>query len=661
MNENKKLNSMNIAKSILRIVAYLTAVVAVFFVVNIKCTVNQITINKSENSIVDLTQINFTNDIAVIHSNTAVIYDGIFYYPQDFAGGHVDDANQIQGDFGTVRYVLSLPAEHNYMISAKNASYAQRLFINGREYPPVGVTGTSAESVIPKTTRYAAAFEPKSDITEIIIHYSNFVHADTGGIYPMSLGYAENITRLLQLNTLKGVTIAATLTTSMLAFWGIFLFSSRNRYFLWFSLLSACASLRFLLIDDKIIMLLLPNLDWFLSIRLEYLSTLGVALFFALFIESLFSGAVNIWAMRGFVVYIVTAMVFVFLSPPILFTRFIYYELVLILIFFAYMTAAIIWSAFRKSINQFLKGEKRILLSGCVLGFLLACFSVYAHSNSIMLLGIDPVLLGTAILIFSGILVMALRYYHTEHELNIVRISERKMEETNRMMKYLDKLKSEFMASISHELKTPLSVISGYAQLTTRQIDGGTISDDTRKNLKVISQEASRLAELATGLLKAVAEGSDWNRELLNVNTILDKAYSVCSPILVKNGNHLDIIVESNLPRVCASGEMIHQVLLNLLTNANHYTRDSSISINAGLSHENDSIFISVTDTGKGIEPDLISHVFERGISGRGSTGIGLAICKEIVEAHGGQIYAKSKQNQGTCITFTLPAEKGGE
>ncbi len=122
---------------------------------------------------------------------------------------------------------LKLTEDQIYAITAKSMSYAQRLFIDGVEYPAIGKTADNAEEVEPESTRYVQTFQPTGETTEIILHHSNFVYGDSGGLYPMELGLAEQIVHSQQLRVIWAVTVAAALLMAMLLFGGLFC-SSRN-------------------------------------------------------------------------------------------------------------------------------------------------------------------------------------------------------------------------------------------------------------------------------------------------------------------------------------------------------------------------------------------------------------------------------------------------
>ena len=235
----------------LRVAAYLLAVTLVFSAVSFLCTVNAPVAPSPYNGAVNLTGIDLGNEIVTIQNTYFTMYPGAFYLPEDFAAGKVtqagvpyDSPGEVLSDYGTLRILLALPPGEVYAIAGKNVSYAQRLFIDGKEYTPIGVTGDSIGTVTPKSTRFIESFQPAGDTTEIVIQYSAFVYADGGGLYSLVIGHVRNIARNEQLKVFRITAVTAALVTAALFFFGLFLFFSKGRYLLWFALLCVCVALR---------------------------------------------------------------------------------------------------------------------------------------------------------------------------------------------------------------------------------------------------------------------------------------------------------------------------------------------------------------------------------------------------------------------------------
>ena len=233
----------------------------------------------------------------------------------------------------------------------------------------------------------------------------------------------------------------------------------------------------------------------------------------------------------------------------------------------------------------------------------------------------------------------------------------------------LERMRAEFLGIVSHELRTPLISIKG----STATVLGASQAPDPAEMLqffRVIDDQADRMRGLIGELLdhgRIVTGTLSVSPEPVAVSSLVDQARST---FVSGTGRHtLNIDLPEDLPRVLADRARIVQVLGNLLSNAAKYSPETSpIGIDAVM--DGTHVVISVTDQGRGVPPDRLPHLFrkyappaggdrERGVGG---AGLGLTICKGLVEAHGGRIWADSGGvGQGTRFSFTLPlAEEPG-
>lgn len=220
----------------------------------------------------------------------------------------------------------------------------------------------------------------------------------------------------------------------------------------------------------------------------------------------------------------------------------------------------------------------------------------------------------------------------------------------------IDQLKTTLLATIGHELRTPLSIIKGNAS-TLLQEDVTWTPADQRHFLQTISTQADRLAQLVRDLL-------DFSRLEAGI-LLLRRRPRQLSELLERVLPHLDdaipalsVTLPEEIPLLDLDGPRIEVVLRNLLINARAYGA-GEVRITAR--HEDGQVVVSVWNDGPGIAPEELPYIFERfyrarqGIQQRsGGTGLGLAICKAFVEAHGSSIWAESSE-QGTTISFSLP------
>ena len=228
----------------------------------------------------------------------------------------------------------------------------------------------------------------------------------------------------------------------------------------------------------------------------------------------------------------------------------------------------------------------------------------------------------------------------------------------------LDNMRKEFVADVSHELKTPITSIMGYADTLLE----GEYDEQTQKEfLEVIATEARRMARLVTDLLELSRIDSNKKR-VKKENFDLGKMVKECQnklAIEIKKKNHqVENFVTADVPPVYADKDDIERVVLNILTNSIKYTPDGGlIKIYVGFVY-NDA-YIKIIDNGIGIPEDDLNRIFERFYRvdkarsrENGGTGLGLSIAKEILDKNGGSIDIKSEVGKGTEVVIKVPTKE---
>lgn len=232
--------------------------------------------------------------------------------------------------------------------------------------------------------------------------------------------------------------------------------------------------------------------------------------------------------------------------------------------------------------------------------------------------------------------------------------------------KDLEFSRRELIANVSHDLRTPLSSIRGYVE---GLLDGVAAEPDkTRRYLEVVHGKALSLERLINDLFElSRLEAGQLKMELIKVNAggMLRDLCEKFSQDAVVAGILFNCLIADNLTAVKVDTGRIEQALANILQNSFRHTPAAAggeVTVKAEAAGE--EVLISVRDNGEGIAPGDLPHVFERLYTGeksrsrvKGGTGLGLAIAREIIRAHGGRIWAESKQGQGSTFYFTLPAE----
>ena len=263
------------------------------------------------------------------------------------------------------------------------------------------------------------------------------------------------------------------------------------------------------------------------------------------------------------------------------------------------------------------------------------------------------------LLAFCNALVLTIGHARTERSLSEAQQRELAIAEENAMLEKMNRLRGDFMRNIAHEMKTPLTVMSGYAQLTARQIQKNAVNEETAANLDTIAREAGRLSDMVTQLLDVTYHGGEGKNGTFTPGELLEDAAAVCRPVLLKNQNRLEILCRTQRP-ITASKESLLQVLINLCINSNKHTSGGTVTICADDGKDSGAAF-TVSDTGSGIAAEDLPHIFQRGYSRDGGNGLGLTICRDIIEAAGGSIAVARTGSDGTAIRFTIPTGKEGQ
>jgi len=235
------------------------------------------------------------------------------------------------------------------------------------------------------------------------------------------------------------------------------------------------------------------------------------------------------------------------------------------------------------------------------------------------------------------------------------RVRRSKMEgEVERRKSALENFLTSVISNISHEFRTPLTSIIGYAQCIIQGLDGEVTQEQRRDLERVIAnaEDLLRMVDDALELSKIKAGKLEPKFQPLEFKPLLKEALETIEPMARAKDLGIREDIPENLPTILGDRLKVKRILLNILSNAVKFTQEGEISIHADI---NDPFLeISISDTGPGIPEELQKHIFD-GANRPENTGFGLNITKELVELHGGTIEVKSRPGKGTTVTFTLP------
>ena len=221
-----------------------------------------------------------------------------------------------------------------------------------------------------------------------------------------------------------------------------------------------------------------------------------------------------------------------------------------------------------------------------------------------------------------------------------------------------EKTQTEFISSLSHELRTPLTAITGWSETLLHSED---LDEGTRRGMKIIHREAGRLTEMVISLLDftRIQDGRmTLNIEPTDLRSEFEDTVFMYGSRLEADGIHLEYLEnEDDIPEVSCDPQRMRQVFLNILDNASKHGGDGK-RINAEICSAEDFVEVRIRDYGPGIPEDeipLVTRKFYKGSSKARGSGIGLAVCEEIVEMHGGQLILENADGGGTLVTVRIP------
>lgn len=242
--------------------------------------------------------------------------------------------------------------------------------------------------------------------------------------------------------------------------------------------------------------------------------------------------------------------------------------------------------------------------------------------------------------------------------------------EFNRMakkLKELDQMKDDFVSSVSHELRSPLTSIKGYVDFVLRG-KAGPLNKKLIEYLTIVKNNTSRLGMFINDILdlaKIEAKRFELGKEALELPPLIEEMVTFFRPQAEESKVQLEVVVSANVSLVSADPDKLRQVFTNLLSNAFKFTPEGGkVTIETKNSESGNFVEIAIKDTGVGIVKEDLQKVFGkfqqikpskgkvRKVKG---TGLGLAIVRGIVEAHGGRIWVESEPNKGSNFIFTLP------
>ncbi len=621
----------------------ITALAAFLVLLGVTRSPEVVNITTSE----ELAEADFLKKPCYINTFAGEIYPDKLYEPSDFENGKtVDPSDNLQyKNFNTTRFIIPVKDGEYYRINFTATSYALKVWVNGNLTIENGKVSDNPEEYVPTFFSQDLSFSAKGDTAEIVVQQANFNHVKhrNVGFY---IGESKVIKTIVSLPKVRITVLCACFFLASLVSFGMYICFPENKSFIVLAILCACA-----LVNrgtPSIASEVFPGMSWYLEHRIEIISRLLVALFFLFFCDVSFNRRINKVIKIAPYIAVGGCILFFGIAPSLVYTR--YNEVAIGIVLVAMIPYAV------NLLYNIIKDRKNLTYSNILVitGVFVCLFFALCNAFKYIFNLYFPFEITDGIIILALLNMIAVFYEFRDKKeaLDKAELKESELKERNETALRLENIRRDFYADMSHELKTPLTVVAGNSALAARQIRMNTANEETAQRLEMVEREAVRLGRMVDGIkdMNLETESSQDKKEI-NVKDVLNSTAEFCEPLCGRNHNFIKVFSPDNI-MVTANEDMIFHCLYNLIANATRHCNDKVIEIGCVIYDNKTEIFVK--DHGDGMSAEVLSKAFERGFSGDSGSGIGLPLCRRIVEENGGEIYIKNTDGGGVTVCFTI-------
>lgn len=534
-----------------------------------------------------------------------------------------------------------------FTLPAVYSSY--RMWVNGELFTENGVVAKSKENYEAHWLPQSKIYEAKSDTLEIIFQIANFDHFKGGIARNILLGSSDAVFSYRERLIIKDFITIGLLIMAATIFFALYFMGTREVETLYFAVFCFVFSYRILDTDPLYYLHeLIPSINWTISIHIEYITLFLSFYLFVRFINSLYPKDTEGIAERSVSAFSLSFVFLVIVGPIWLFTWASQYFLLLILLSVLY-----VFYIYAKGV----KNKK----PGYILGFI----SIFILGVAVWLniLSFLNVIEGSQLYFFFGFI----GFLIFQSLILIHRFAD-KMNKAKLQAEEGEQSKSDFLATMSHEFRTPLNGVLGMSTL----LEQTALTREQKDYVSTIKTSGENLLDVINDILDfSKSESGKLSLEKVecNIFELLDDVFAITSSLANSKKLELHYIIEKNVPeQIWIDSGKLKQVLVNLVNNALKFTEKGSVnvfvSVNSFKGKDFDLKF-EVKDTGIGIPESKRSRLFkafsqvDSSINRRyGGTGLGLAICKQIVNLMEGEIDVESTASVGSNFYFNIKTQK---
>lgn len=547
--------------------------------------------------------------------------------------------------YATYELTLLLPPDAEPLgLRIPDIYSSYRLYINDRLAAENGKPAMQKKDARPFWTTQIVLLPQNRDTVHLLLQVANFWHSKGGPRKIIVLGNIAEIARRSRIDWGIDMATAGFMLMSCFLFFALYLFARSDKSILYFALFCFVYSYRILGTGPYLAFALFPKMNWFLALRIEYLSLVVALGFFFLYLRNLFPDETNKWIIRALLFISAVYSVLILATPVHFFSGLISFYLIVVFFYLGYAFFVFITAYIHRR-----NGSDFALLSGGV-AFVLFLF---LNLNYFQLVPVTKLMIssGYILFLFFQALILSFRFAYT-------------LSYSARQAQLGVRAKSEFLSNMSHEIRTPLNAIVGLSHILLRDKP----SRSQKGTLEAILFSANNLIALVNSILDfGKLEENKMRLERIDMNLReIGKNIIVAAQIFAEEKKiKLEYEVDPRLPEMLSGDPTrITQVLTNLVHNAIKFTDEGRVKLVIlveDISRQEVKVRFLVEDSGIGISPEEQKLIFKRftqadsSTSRRyGGTGLGLSICIRILALYKSALQVSSIPGTGSVFEFTL-------
>ncbi|MFS0722568.1 ATP-binding protein [Paenibacillus sp. 1P07SE] len=590
--------------------------------------------------------------------------------------------------YGTYRMQFTTSLDEEILaIRIPNIFSSYKLWIDGKLLAERGKVGQSRDTSVPEQYPGIVMFVNDREDHEMIIQISNYHHRKGGIWVEFLIGGSSDMVRYQMMDTANHMIIFGSL--AMVGFYhlGLYALRRQEKFTLYFGLLCLLVSLRIIVTGNAYLMQWIPSISWGTGMRMEYSAFALSVLTSYLYIHHLFPKESSTRFLKLLTGCVATLCAIVFASSALFYSRLLPVFQLLVVIVSLYILYVLV-----KAVRNKRNGAVYVLIGIAV--FVLTILNDMAFYNEWSTIG-DLVPIGLFFVIMMQSFIISTRFSNAlarveqvsaevkslnrglekriEQRTEELQASHAKLEITHRELEKLENSRTRLLSNISHDLRTPMTLIQGYLEA----MQDGVVTEPEQRDryvrmmlnkvggLNRLIHELFELSKFEAGVVqfnKKQVTLNKWVDELVELYQLDVESRGVafeCSLLLEQR----DHTADSEYILLLIDRFRMEQVMSNLIYNALHHMPDGgTLQLSFQYTADQSSLVIGIQDSGPGIPEQDLPHIFERfyrtgrHADTRQGSGIGLAIVKEIVDAHDGTISVESTVGVGTRFIIELPA-----